>query len=387
MIRKAYETALDHVYARIDTGEDWLLGARRATYGVAAVRIIFGGAAIWFLLANWSNRHYLWGDAAQWMSPLDHNGDFGWPFTLFAGGSGPTELSLKLLVVFALAVALTLGWRTRVVAPLLLICWVSLIESNPLYGDQSDNIFRILLIYLCFADLSGRWSLDARRRARRARGERPRLPVRLPDLPAAARRHASLLATLLHNLAVLAVAVQICIIYVASAMYKVQGDYWQDGTAVYYPMQVGHYRPWPWLSDILSANPFGVLVVTYFSVFIQLFFPLLLLRRTTRVIGIVGVIGMHAGIAVLMGLPFFSLFIMAGDQVFVRDTTYAAISARLRRAWRRRRGRGAPGAERHTDRHVEQDTGGESTVTAGGGGAPRHQREPERGRAADELIY
>ncbi len=353
MIAQAWATALRYTAGRVDSGEEWLLGARRATYGVAIVRIIFGGAAIWFLLANWSNRNYLWGDAAQWVSPLEQNGGFGWPFTLFAGGSGPTELNLKLIVVFALALAFTLGWRTRVVAPMLLICWVSLIESNPLYGDQSDNIFRILLIYLCFADLSGRWSLDARRRAR---GGRPRrVPVQ-----------ASMLATLLHNLAVVAVAAQICIIYVASALYKVQGEYWQEGTAVYYPLQVSHYQPWPFLNDLLSSNAFGVLAVSYFSVFIQLFFPLLLLRRTTRIIGLLGVFGMHAGIALVMGLPFFSLFIMAGDQVFVRDRTYAAISARARRAWRRRRG---PRVRSSDVRAV-----------------PEKQESDDR-RSANELIY
>ncbi|WP_051425878.1 HTTM domain-containing protein [Jiangella gansuensis] len=344
MIGPAVDRALDAAAGQVARGEEWLLGAKRATYGVAAVRVIFGLAAVWFLLANWSNRHYLWGDAGQWMSPLARNGGFGWPFTLFDGGGSQIEVTLKLLLVLALAVALTLGWRTRVVAPLLLVCWVSLIESNPLYGDQSDNIFRILLIYLCFADLSGRWSLDARRRARRAAGTGRRLLPSSVALPARAQRNVGLFGTLVHNFAVLAVAAQICIIYVASALYKVQGEYWQDGTAVYYPMQVGQYRPWPWLNDLLSANPFGVLVVSYFSVFIQLFFPLMLLRRSTRVVALLGVIAMHMGIAVIMGLPFFSLFIMAGDQIFIRDSTYAAVAGRFR-TWRddrRRRRRPAP---------------------------------------------
>ncbi|RIQ37011.1 HTTM domain-containing protein [Jiangella rhizosphaerae] len=343
MIGSAVDRALDAVAVTAGKGEEWLLGAKRATYGVSVVRIIFGLAAVWFLLANFSNRHYLWGDAAQWMTPLERNGGFGFPFTLFEGGSDPTTLTVKMLIVLALAVAFTLGWRTRVVAPALLICWVSLIESNPLYGDQSDNIFRILLIYLCFADLSGRWSLDARRRARQEQGlSRRWWPRRFT--PEAVRRGAGRLGILVHNLAILAVGAQICIIYVASALYKVQGEYWQDGTAVYYPMQVGQYRPWPWLNDLLSGNPFGVLVVSYFSVFIQLFFPLMLLRRGTRVVALLGVLGMHAGIAVIMGLPFFSLFIMAGDQIFIRDSTYQGIAGRVRSAWDGRRRRRRPGA-------------------------------------------
>lgn len=343
MIGSVVDRGLDAVAATVAKGEEWLLDTKRATYGVAVVRIIFGGAAVWFLLANFQNRHYLWGDAAQWMSPLERNGGFGWPFTLFDGGSDPTTLTIKMLVVLALAIAFTLGWRTRIVAPALLICWVSLIEANPLYGDQSDNIFRILLIYLCFADLSGRWSLDSRRRARQEQGLSRRLwPRRFTSEPL--RRGAGRLGILIHNLAVVAVAAQICIIYVASALYKVQGEAWQEGTAVYYPMQVSQYRPWPWLNDLLSANPLGVLVVSYFSVFIQLFFPLMLLRRGTRVVALLGVLGMHAGIGLIMGLPFFSLFIMAGDQIFIRDSTYRGIAARVRAAWEERRRRRRPGA-------------------------------------------
>lgn len=319
----------------VSAAEAWLFGRRKASYGVAVVRIVFGVTALGFLAANWTNRHYLWGDAAQWTSPLDRNGGFGFPFTAFAGGGGQVELTVKLLVLAALLVALVLGWRTRVIAPLVLVGWVSLIESNAVYGDQSDNIVRILLIYLCFADLSGRLSMDARRRARRRKAG-----------GAAPRRELTLVGNLLHNLAVVAVGTQICMIYIASGLYKASGGPWQDGTAVYYPLQVTHYQPWPGLNELLSGNGFGVAVASYFSVVIQLAFPLMLLWRPTRIVALVGVAAMHLGIAVVMGLPFFSLFIMAGDQIFVRDSTYAAalrwVKDRIPPRWRDLVGRTLP---------------------------------------------
>lgn len=323
MIRKALGRAADHGVAWARAGEDWLLGSRKATYGVSVVRILFGLTALWFLAANWSNRHYLWGDAGQWMSPLARNGGFEWPFTFFAGGGSEFGLTAKLVLLVGLLVAFVVGWRTRIIAPIVLVLWVSLIESNPVYGDQSDNIARILLFYLCFADLSGRWSIDERRRRRKAKRIHPNVAT---------------LGTLFHNLAVLAVGAQICIIYIASGLYKAQGETWQEGTAVYYPLQVSHYQPWPELNDILGSNPLGVLAVSYFSVFIQLFFPLMLLRRATRIVALLGVSAMHLGIAVAMGLPFFSLFIMAGDQIFIRDSTYVGIAGVARRKWREWRG-------------------------------------------------
>ncbi|WP_407317417.1 HTTM domain-containing protein [Isoptericola halotolerans] len=325
----------------------WVSDRRRATYGSALVRIAFGGGALVFLLTHLPNREYLWGQAARWAAPLDDNGGFEAPFTVFAGGLGSVQLTVAYVVLTLLAALVTVGWRSRWVTPVFLVLWVSLLESNPLTGDQSDNIFRILLLYLCFADLGGRWSLDARRRARAvARWGVPRPFGRFGSEAANAR--AVQLGTLLHNFAIVMAGAQICLIYVASGLYKAQGLRWQDGTAIYYPLQLSHYRPWPWLADLLVANPFMVAAVTYFSVFIQLFFPLMLLQRWTRIIAILGVFAMHTGIAVAMGLPFFSLFIMAGDCLFVRDATFAAIERQVRRRTSRlaRRVRGTPVAVR-----------------------------------------
>lgn len=323
---------------------DWVSDRRRATYGSALVRIAFGGGALVFLLTHIPNREYLWGEAARWAAPLDDNGGFEAPFTVFAGGLGPVQLTVAYVLLTVLAALVTVGWRSRWVVPVFLVMWVSLLESNPLTGDQSDNIFRILLLYLCFADLGGRWSVDARRRAREvARWGVPRPFGRFGSDVTNAR--AVQLGTLLHNFAIIMAGAQICLIYVASGLYKAQGLRWQDGTAIYYPLQLSHYRPWPWLADLLVANPFMVAAVTYFSVFIQLFFPLMLLQRWTRIIAILGVFAMHTGIAVAMGLPFFSLFIMAGDCLFVRDTTFAAIERQVRRRSSRlaRRLRSDPG--------------------------------------------
>jgi hypothetical protein len=52
----------------------------------------------------------------------------------------------------------------------------------------------------------------------------------------------------------------------------------------------------------------------------------LLLQRHLRVAAVGGALLMHAGIAVVMGLPFFSLFMMAGDCVFVRDAVARRIN-------------------------------------------------------------
>lgn len=60
----------------------------------------------------------------------------------------------------------------------------------------------------------------------------------------------------------------------------------------------------------------------------------MLLTRPTRLIGLLGILSFHIGIAVLMGLPWFSLTMIAIDAIFIRDRTWGRLSAGTRRRWR-----------------------------------------------------
>ena len=71
-------------------------------------------------------------------------------------------------------------------------------------------------------------------------------------------------------------------------------------------------------------------MATYASVFLQLFFPFLLLTRPTRIVALVGIMGMHVGIAITLALPFFSLSMIGADMIFVRDGTFARVESKIR---------------------------------------------------------
>ena len=47
----------------------------------------------------------------------------------------------------------------------------------------------------------------------------------------------------------LIIVVEVCLIYSTAGWYKIQGSRWQDGTAVYYPMHLDYFSPWPALTD------------------------------------------------------------------------------------------------------------------------------------------
>jgi hypothetical protein len=275
----------------LDAGVRWMTARAHATYGVALMRIVLGLGVAGYVVVNFPARQALWGPGARWTTPLGGH----------ALTSGPL-LTLGCAALLLLGVLVALGWRVRWTVPLLLIGWSGLTVINPLVADQGDNIARILLAYLCFADSSACWSLDARRGSRRG-------PAQLRNL--------------LHNAAVLAVGAQICLVYVLSGLFKLQGPEWRDGSAVYHPLMLPQFRPWPGLADLIAGSGWLVAAVTWGTLALQLTFPLLLLQRHLRVAAVGGALLMHAGIALVMGLPFFSLFMMAGDCVFLADDAVA----------------------------------------------------------------
>jgi hypothetical protein len=142
-----------------------------------------------------------------------------------------------------------------------------------------------------------------------------------------------LVPVLLHNTALVLSAYQIMLIYVNSAILKLQGSEWRDGTATYYSLVIDGYRPWPWLSDLLAQASLGVAMATFLAVAFQGLFPLLILWRPTRVVALVVITGMHLMIGILLGLWPFSLAMIALDFLFVRDATWREGLALLRR-WR-----------------------------------------------------
>lgn len=315
--------------ATLKRAESWLLDTQHAGYGTSVARIVYGLVLVLTVVVNFPYRQFIWGDASGWAAPLRTDAAWWSAFDFFAPTDTGWALTLKLLLLALVGVLMVVGWHTRTVAIVALYLYISLVTTGPTSTDQADNAFRIMLFYFCFTDMSRHWSLDARRHAKRvARGQRAKawaLPAWLPNA--------------VNNLALVAIAYQLFIIYVTAGLSKVQGDLWERGTAIYYPLEVDKFMPWPWVNDLLMQNGLMVGVVTYFSVFIQIFFPLLLLVRWTRVIALLGIMAMHLGIGLFMGLGLFSLTMVAADVIFVRDSTYAAVERWLKPRLKRRRAR------------------------------------------------
>lgn len=316
--------------------EDWLISRKHAQYGTAVMRIVLGLVGLGVLASNFAARSYLYGPAAFWNG--EHESPQSalprlWIFSLgrFVSQSLPL-VTLLFFVLAVLAVLIIVGWRFRIVLPIYFVLWVSLIETNDAVSDQSDNVYRICLFFLFFADSTRRLSLDGRRRERATAIARENIFARawrgVPVLP-------EWFTNAAHNFVLVILTVQVSFIYASGALYKASGGSWEDGIAVYAPLHTQLYGTWPALSDLVTAWGPAVVIASWGSIILQLSFPFMLMNRFTRVIALLGILAFHASIGLLMGLPWFSLAMIAIDAIFVRDVTWLAIGRGARQAWGR----------------------------------------------------
>lgn len=305
----------------VDAAFDWVTSEQRASHGVAAARIILGIVVWTQLVDNWSDRSYTWGDGSRWTSPVEQRSE--WPaflgvFNVLDGAW--FDVAYVATIVFGFL--LMLGVYTRATAVMTLFLWVSLYVSNPFVGSGGDAVLRVVLLYLCFTNSGRHWSVDAWLRRRRGEVQ--------PWLPA-------WFSTTLHNLAIVLMIHQVVMVYVASALWKVQSELWLDGTATYYPLQTEAYSPWrDVLGPIITAEPV-IAGATWSAIAMQLFFPVLLLYRPTRALALVAIAGMHVGIGLLMGIMYFSLAMIAVDMLLISERSWQTGTNWLRKRWENRR--------------------------------------------------
>ncbi|MCW2839135.1 MAG: hypothetical protein JWR55_618 [Aeromicrobium sp.] len=293
----------------------WLTDEKHSTYGLSVTRIILGFIVGSQLLVNWPDRHYTWGDGAGWVEPVRDGR--GWPsFLGLFSQSGGVAFDLFYAATILFSALMMLGVYTRASTIMTLFLWVSLYVSNPFVGSGGDAILRMVLLYMCFTDSGRHWSVDARIRERRGevRGIVP-----------------SWMTSTLHNLAAILIVHQIVMVYLGSSFWKLQSDVWKDGSAVYYPLQTEAYSPWHDVLQPVFANSVFIAGATYTAIFVQLFFPVLLLYKPTRFLALIAITGMHLGIGILMGIMYFSLVMIAVDMILVSDGSWIAARDRLRR--------------------------------------------------------
>lgn len=304
----------------------WMTEKPHALYGLAIMRITYGFMTAITLLLYIPQFSYTFGEASRWGKPrlgAEGNG-FPWPIdSIFMRSDSDDMLYMKTAVLFLFAIAYGIGYKTRFTGPIFVLMWLSFATLNPQVTNSSHfPTLRILLIFMLFAHVSKKWSLDAYLAKRSGRR------TKTWDFGIA-----TWVTNLLSNTAVLLIGFQVMVIYVISALWKLQGTMWAEGTAIYYPLRVDELTFFPWLNDALwHITPF-VFIGSWIGVYAQLLFPLSLLNRYTKATVLVLLLGMHVGIGLLMALPLFSAMMIAADMIFVKDKYFDWAIAWMKEKW------------------------------------------------------
>ncbi|MBQ0915153.1 HTTM domain-containing protein [Streptomyces sp. RM99] len=361
---------MNRVLPAVTRGIARVTGAALGPFQTAVIRIGFSATWLLFLLRELPHRHELYGPESPWGHDLAEQliADNG-AFTALMWSDGRAWFEIVYALAVLSSVLLLLGWRTRTMSVLFMVGVLSLQNRSVFMGDGGDNVLHLMSIYLVLTRCGRVWSLDARRARRadeaRARGERVAdrvgpvlwcvfgfllLTVTLAGgldgdwfVPALLwtvwvaqglwwavgrgtgngvgdgqpRILLDVVANVVHNGALVVIMAEACLIYATAGWYKIQGSRWQDGTAVYYPLHLDYFSPWPALSDALSSSGTMVMLITYGTVVVQVAFPFTLFNRRVKNVLLAVMMTEHAVIAVVLGLPFFSLAMIAADAVFL----------------------------------------------------------------------
>jgi hypothetical protein len=181
----------------------------------------------------------------------------------------------------ATALALTLGWHTRVMIVLSWLLLVSAHARNGLILHGGDLELRLLLFWCMALPLGAQWSLDARRD------------------PTHAGEVRSVASTVL--------VLQIAMIYVTSALLKSDPAWWRDGTAIAEALRLTSYTRN--VADVLLTWPRVLRGLTYATLVLEGLAPIVLVLHWRSVPWRIAVplafMLLHAGIGVSFRLGLF----------------------------------------------------------------------------------
>jgi hypothetical protein len=282
--------------------------------GVAVLRICFGAIVSSVYILHIRDREFLFGPSGLFPWRTAHDLSIAQhSLNLFAVNSSDLYFNLCFFAGIAVCLAFTCGLWSRVATPLFVIFTWSIFQRQPDLMDGGYRLLNIMLIYLIFAETGRYYSVDSMLAQRRG------VPMKTGPFRA-----------ILHNAGVMACMYQVCVVYLFSTFYKVTGTEWQQGTALYYAMSDVQFNGGPW-TDVLLSHPLLLTAGNYATLLYQSAFVWLIWHPWLKYPVIALALLFHLGIAVFIGLPWFSAIMISCEAIFLLDRDYERIGEMLER--------------------------------------------------------
>jgi predicted DCC family thiol-disulfide oxidoreductase YuxK len=256
------------------------------------------------------NHTLLWRPPTQWM------------FSFFFLASLPDEAAVGFVLCGLCYLALLVGWRTRLMQFLALICVLSLHGRVTLLENGGDWMLGELALWTAFLPLGRRFSVDAVRASLRRHPE-----TTSADLARREDRPTSPVV----SLAAFALVLQLAVSYFFNAIQK-GGPTWRHGSAVHYVIYQNRMVTWfaVWMRGHMTLGLSRVM--SYAALATESVLPALLLlpfqRVWTRRAAVAAIIGLHLGFQCFINLGVFS-WAMIGYTPFLLGAADWSLFARI----------------------------------------------------------
>lgn len=187
-------------------------------------------------------------------------------------------------VAVAAALALLVGYRTRLATFVVWVFLSSVQARNPLVLSAADTLLRVLYFWALFLPLGACWSLDSKR------GTAPRSP-----------------STRVLSIGTVALFAQLAFVYVFTALLKSGAEWRTDYTAIYYALSIDQLTT-P-VGQYLLQFPELLRALTIGTFWLEALGPLLLFSPVftaqVRTATIAAFMSLHVGIAFTMSIDYF----------------------------------------------------------------------------------
>lgn len=248
-------------------------------------------------------------------------------YSLYALSTEPWATAALFAVAAAAAVALLVGYRTRVATLVSVALLYSLHVRNTTVLNAADYLLVQLLLLAVFLPLGARWSLDARRRAARAGGGQGARDDAREDAPETAPAVDRLVVTP----ATAAFLLYVVSLFLGNALAKHEGDTWYAGRALHYAL--GNDQMTVYLGPHLAEYPALLEVGTYAWVGLLAGSPLLVLAAGRLRAAYAGAfVGAACGMAATMAVGLFPAVLVATLSSFLPPSVWDRLEAAGARA-------------------------------------------------------
>jgi CubicO group peptidase (beta-lactamase class C family) len=238
-------------------------------------------------------------------------------------------VAILVFIVWAgIALALLVGYRTRLMAVLNYLLMLSIIHRNPLILTGADRVMTVLSFWMIFLPLNHDYSVDAwlARRHRQPMEQGDNIAVRTTP-------HTT------YAFPLRVIQIQVALIYIFTSYMKWHGGLWREGIALFYTFQQdGFLLPTGvWFAEI--APPWLLRLLTWSTLLIEAGFALLVfspvLQPWARASGLLLAGLLHLGIAVTMDIPDFSIVMWISYILFFEPTWVVWLERQVRRLLKR----------------------------------------------------